>query len=125
MSATNDFTLDQFRRQLDQLEKMGNDVLAHMPGLPNDERDPKESLLRIRRMIDAMTEEERRDPDAIDFNHCQRIAAASDTEPEEVARFLEEFKKVRSLMRSMSRASVWQRIKMVLGFGRPKWEDPE
>lgn len=126
MGANDDFTSDQFRKQLDQLKKMGDNVPAHVPGLPHDDgRDPKETLLRIRRMIDAMTEQERCEPDGIDLGHRQRIAAASDTDPEEVARFLEEFKKVRKLMRKMSEMSVWQRIKMVLGFEKLRWDEKE
>lgn len=126
MAATDDFTLDHFRKQFDQLEKMGDDMLAHMPGLFHyDGRDPKESLLRIRRMIDAMTEEERRDPDGIDLSQRQRVAAASNTDLEEVELFLEDFKQVRKIMRKMSEMSVWQRIKMVLGFERMKWDEKE
>lgn len=128
MAAKHDFTVDQFRKKIDRLEKMDSDLLSHIPclGLPQqDGRTLKESLLRLRGMIDAMTEEERRDPDGIDFGHCQRIAAASDTEPNEVEKFLVQFKHMRKMMRTMSEMSVWRRIKLVLGFERVKCDENE
>jgi hypothetical protein len=61
-----DFTLDDFRRQLDQVQKLGmNDLLNRLPGtsemVPDDE-DPDVALNRIRQIIDAMTDEERSTP---------------------------------------------------------------
>jgi signal recognition particle subunit SRP54 len=97
---------------------MGEPVLADVPGLPNEQRDRRESLLRIRRMIDAMAERERRDPDDIDLNRRQRIAADSGTEPEEVEQFLEQFKQIRVLMRQLAQMNIWQRMKRLTGFLR-------
>lgn len=106
--AKHDFTLDDFRNQLDQLDKMGG-LPASLRGTSHE--DPKETLQRIRRMIDAMSEEERRDPDCIDVSQRQRIAAESGTNPEQVEQFLQQFAKVRELMRQMAQMSVWQRLK--------------
>ena len=80
-----DFTLDDFRRQLDQVQKLGmNDLLNRLPGtsemVPDDE-DPDVALNRIRQIIDAMTDEERSNPDIIDSSRRSRIAASSGTRP--------------------------------------------
>jgi signal recognition particle subunit SRP54 len=117
------FTLDDFRKQFQQLQKMGpmKDLLKSMPGMsemiPEDE-DPEVALKRIQGMIDAMTKAERRNPDIIDLNRRRRIAAGSGTQPHEVKQFLGQFDQVRVLMRQMAQMSIWERIKMVTGLGK-------
>ena len=116
MAAKSDFTLNDFRKQLEQLEtRDGSHVEGSMLGVDALE-DSKTSLLRIRDMIDSMTEEERRDPDCIDLSHRSRIAAESGAQLEEVEQFLEQFKQIRILMRRMAQMSIWERIKMATGF---------
>ena len=66
-----DFTLDDFRKQFEQLEKMGDEGpdrphARHGEMIPEGE-DPEEALKRIQGMIDSMTKEERRNPDMIDI----------------------------------------------------------
>jgi signal recognition particle subunit SRP54 len=117
--AKGDFTLDDFRKQFEQLAKMGmKDVLSRMPGgadlIPEGE-DPELALKRIQGMVDSMTKEERRNPDVIDMNRRRRIANGSGTEPHEIKQFLQQFDQVRTLMRQMAQMSVWERIKMVTG----------
>src|SRR5262249_24451929 len=118
-----DFTLDDFRKQFEQLKKMGpmKDVLASMPGMGDmipEGEDPEVGFKRIQGMIDAMTKAERRNPDVIDINRRRRIAAGSGTEPHEVKQFLNQFEQVRTLMRQMAQMNIWERIKMVTGLGQ-------
>jgi signal recognition particle subunit SRP54 len=114
--AEGDFTLDDFRKQFDQLAKMGNmkDLLGTMPGMsemiPQGE-DPEKMVSRLRGMIDAMTKEERRNPDVIDINRRRRIAAGSGIEPHEVKQFLNQFESMRGLMRQVARMSMFEKIK--------------
>jgi signal recognition particle subunit SRP54 len=118
-----DFTLDDFRKQFEQLKKMGpmKDVLGKMPGMaemiPEDE-DPETAFRRIQGMIDSMTKQERRNPDVIDIGRRRRIAAGSGTEPHEVKQFIGQFEQVRTLMRQMAKMSIWERIRMVTGLGK-------
>ena len=116
-----DFTIDDFRRQLDQVQRAGlKDQLGRLPGTAGmvaDGEDPDATLDRIRRIIDAMTDAERRDPDAIDADRRARIAADSGTRPDEVETFLAQFRQVRELMQQMGRMSLWQRLKWITGFG--------
>jgi signal recognition particle subunit SRP54 len=118
-----DFTLDDFRKQFAQLQKMGpmKELLASMPGMSEmipEGEDPETALKRIQGMIDSMTKEERRNPDVIDINRRRRIAAGSGTEPHEIKQFLTQFETVRDLMRKMAQMSIWERIKMVTGLGK-------
>jgi signal recognition particle subunit SRP54 len=118
-----DFNLDDFRKQFEQLKKMGpmKELLASMPGMSDmipDGEDPEQGLKRIQGMIDAMTRAERRNPDIIDLSRRRRIAAGSGTEHHEVKQFLGQFDQVRTLMRQMARMSIWERVKMVTGLGK-------
>jgi signal recognition particle subunit SRP54 len=118
-----DFTLNDFRKQFDQLARMGNlkDVLGAMPGMDGmipEGEDPEEGLKRIRGMIDSMTKQERQNPDLIDLGRRRRIAAGCGCEPHEVKQFLTQFEQIRNLMREMAKMSMWQRIKTVMGLNQ-------
>jgi signal recognition particle subunit SRP54 len=113
-----DFTLDDFRKQFQQLQKVGplKDVLGSMPGMSDmipDGEDPEQAFRRIQGMIDSMTKAERRNPDIIDLNRRRRIAAGSGTEPHEIKQFLGQFEQVRTLMRQMAKMSMWERIRSI------------
>ncbi len=128
--AEGDFTLDDFRKQFEQMQKMGpmKDMLAQMPGgmadlIPEGE-DPEESMRRIQGMIDSMTKEERRNPDIIDIGRRRRIAAGSGTEPHEIKQFVNHFDQMRTLMRQLAKKSMWERLRMVTSLGKMGAFDP-
>ncbi len=117
------FTLDDFRKQFEQLKKMGpmKDVLAAIPGMSEmipEGEDPEVAFTRIQGMIDSMTKEERRNPDIIDINRRRRIAAGSGIEASEIKQFLGHFDQIRGLMKQMAKMSMWERIKMMTGLGQ-------
>jgi signal recognition particle subunit SRP54 len=125
---TKDLTLDDFRRQLDQLEKIGlTDHLRRLPGLAemlSEGGDRAAACRRVRRMVDAMTEEERSGPDRITGGSLTRIAASSGTQPQDVERFLTQFRRLRASVRQMAAMGFWQRLKILLGLGKfPGQED--
>jgi signal recognition particle subunit SRP54 len=128
--AEGDFTLDDFRKQFEQMQKMGSmkDVLAQMPGgmadLIPDGEDPEQSMRRIQGMIDSMTNEERRNPDIIDIGRRRRIAAGSGTEPHEIKQFINHFDQMRTLMRQLAKKSIWERLRMVTSLGKMGAFDP-
>ena len=78
--AKGDFTLDDFRKQFEQMKKMGGmkDMIGqHARHGRHDPRGrgPRGSACkRIQGMIDSMTKEERRNPDIIDLSRRRRIA---------------------------------------------------
>jgi signal recognition particle subunit SRP54 len=118
-----DFTLDDFRKQFEQLAKMGpmKEILGAMPGMSEmipEGEEPEEALKRIQGMIDSMTKEERRNPDVIDMSRRRRIATGSGVEPHEVKQFINQFDQVRVIMRQMAQMSIWERLKMVTGLGK-------
>src|SRR5437588_711958 len=118
-----DFTLDDFRKQFAQLAKMGpmKEILGAMPGMSDmipEGEDPEVALKRIQGMIDAMTKEERRNPDLIDMSRRRRISAGSGVEPHEVKQFLNQFDQVRTIMRQMAQMSIWERLKMMTNLNK-------
>ena len=121
--AKGNFTLEDFRPQLEMIKKLGmKEMIGQMPGgiadmIPEGE-DPEKAIGRLQGMIDAMTRDERRNPDLIDLSRRRRIAAGSGTEPHEIKQFLAQFEQVRTIMRQMANMSIWQRIKMMSGLGK-------
>ncbi len=118
-----DFTLDDFRKQVEQMSKLGGmkDLIGQMPGMSEmipEGEDPEVAIKRIQGIIDSMTKDERGDPDIIDLGRRRRIAAGSGVEPHEIKQFLQQFDQIRTLMRQMAQMSIWQRIKMVTGLGK-------
>jgi signal recognition particle subunit SRP54 len=118
-----DFTLDDFRKQFEQMKQMGpmKELLGSMPGMSEmipEGEEPETAFQRIQGIIDSMTKEERRNPDVIDINRRRRIAAGSGTEPHEIKQFLTQFVQVREIMRKMAQMSIWERIKMVTGMSK-------
>ncbi|NBO92419.1 MAG: signal recognition particle protein [Planctomycetia bacterium] len=117
------FTLEDFRKQFEQIKRMGpmKDLLGTLPGMSEmipEGEDPETAFTRIRAMIDSMTKQERRNPDIIDLNRRRRIASGSGTQPHEIKQFLGHFEQVRTLMKQMAKMSIWERIKMVTGLGQ-------
>jgi len=116
------FTLDDFRMQFANLQKMGmKDVMNRMPGMSDmipEGEDPEAALKRVQGMIDSMTKKERANPDMIDINRRRRIAMGSGNEPHEVKKFLDQFEHMRALVKQMASMSIWQRIKMVSSMGK-------
>jgi signal recognition particle subunit SRP54 len=121
--AKGDFTLNDFRKQFEQMKSMGGikQLAQLMPGMGDmipEGEDPELAFKRIQGMIDSMTQQERKDPDVIDISRRRRIAAGSGTEPHEIKQFLNQFGQIRTFMRQMANMSIWQRIKMITGLSK-------
>ncbi len=127
--AEGDFTLDDFRKQFEQMKKMGGmrELIGMMPGMSDmvpEGEDPDVAIRRIQGMIDSMTKAERHNPDIIDLSRRRRIANGCGVEPHEIKQFLNQFDQVRDLMRQMATMSMWQRLKMVTGMGKAGFFQP-
>ena len=105
---TQQFTLDDFLDQMQQLKKMGplNQVLGMLPGMnaknmQNVEVDEKK-MLHIEAIIKSMTRGERNEPHIINGSRRKRIATGSGTTIQEVNRLLKEFEEMKKLIKMMS-----------------------
>jgi signal recognition particle subunit SRP54 len=105
------FTLDDFLDQLQQIRKMGplQSLLKMMPGvgqqLGNVNLDERE-LDRLQAIIQSMTPEERANPKIIDGSRRRRIAHGSGTTVQAVGQLVKQFGQMRKLMRQLSRGKM-------------------
>ncbi len=108
-----EFTLDDFRKQLRQIKKMGSlsGLLSHLPGtgawkkLAGVEVDDGR-LVHYEAIIDSMTFAERENPRIINGSRRQRIARGSGRPVHEVNQLLKQFMEMRSMMKK----SAFQKI---------------
>jgi signal recognition particle subunit SRP54 len=108
----NEFTLEDFLKQLKMVRKMGplQSLLGMMPGLAghqlqNMKVDERE-LDRVEAMILSMTAEERRRPELIKGSRRLRIAKGSGTSVQAVNQLVKQFDQMRKLMRQMGRGKM-------------------
>lgn len=106
----NEFTLDDFLKQLKQVRKMGplTSVLGMMPGmgkamkeLKNANVDDRE-LDRLEAIILSMTAEERSNPDVIRGSRRRRIAMGSGTNVQAVKQLTKQFDQMRKVMKQVA-----------------------
>ncbi len=106
----NQFDLEDFLSQLQQIKKMGNikDLLGMLPGmnkaLKNIDIDD-ESLKPVEAIIRSMTPEERGTPQLINGSRKKRIARGSGTTVQEVNNLLKQFDDMRKIMKKMNKMS--------------------
>ena len=94
------FTLDDFLEQMEQLKKMGplNQILGMLPGvnakaLKGIDLDEKH-MERTLAIIQSMTPQERNNPNVLNASRRQRIAKGSGTSVTDVNRLLKQFEDV-------------------------------
>jgi signal recognition particle subunit SRP54 len=112
-----DFDLEDFRDQLQQMEKMGGvaSLLDKLPGvgqMPANAKDQinDKQMKRLVAIINSMTPAERRAPDVIRGSRKRRIAAGSGTEVQEVNRLLKQFDQMQRVMKQMRKGGGLQRM---------------
>ncbi|MEI6848189.1 MAG: signal recognition particle protein [Chlorobiaceae bacterium] len=106
----NQFDLNDFFDQLQQLKKMGSiqGLIEMVPGL--NKMVPKQDLENldfkpIEAMINSMTKQEKTNPEIINGSRRQRIAKGSGTRVQEVNLLLKQFGEMKKMMRSVSKLS--------------------
>jgi signal recognition particle subunit SRP54 len=101
----NDFTLDDFRKQLKTIRKMGplESILGMIPGLGDlkqavQNKPDEKQMGRVEAIICSMTPEERRNDRIINGSRRKRIASGSGTSVEEVNRLLKQFTEMKKVL---------------------------
>lgn len=101
------FTLDDFLDQMQQVKKMGpiNDILKMLPGVDtakfgNVKIDEKQ-ITHTEAIIKSMTKEERNNPSIINSSRKKRIAKGSGTNIQDVNKLLSGFEQSKKLMKQM------------------------
>ena len=109
----NDFTLDDFRKQLKTIRRMGplESILGMIPGLGNlkqlaDNKPDEKQMGRVEAIIGSMTPDERSNDRIINGSRRKRIANGSGTTVEEVNRLLKQFTEMRRVLQMMSQGGL-------------------
>lgn len=107
----NQFTFNDFLKQIQQIKKMGNlkDLAAMIPGVSKAIKDAEidnNAFVGIEAIIGSMTPYEREHPDILRGTRVQRIAKGSGRPLQEVNRLLKQFDQIRKMMHKVSNMSI-------------------
>ncbi|MBO4757919.1 MAG: signal recognition particle protein [Bacteroidales bacterium] len=122
--ARDQFTLEDFYDQIQQVKKMGNikDLAGMLPGmdkaLKDVDIDNRTAYKATEAIIQSMTVEERRHPEIINGSRRKRIADGSGTSLPEVNRLLKQFEGTRKMMKSAVNGSLMQQMRNMKGMRR-------
>ncbi|WP_425807251.1 signal recognition particle protein [Desulfitobacterium sp. Sab5] len=102
-----EFTLDDFLDQMQQLKKMGplSSILEMIPGMGKQLKDVQineKDMAHVEAIIHSMTSEERRKPVIIKESRKKRIAKGSGTSIQEVGRLLKQFEQMQKMMKQLT-----------------------
>ncbi len=115
--AKNQFTLEDFRKQLVQIKKMGSmeKILSMVPGMSQVKNASKmmddKKMIHMEAIINSMTKRERINHIIINGKRRRRIARGSGRPVQEVNALLKQFVKMRKMMKQLSNPSVLGKMK--------------
>jgi len=97
------FNFRDFYEQLSTIQKMGSlkDIMAKLPMqgmIPKDVNLDDRELVKVKAMIDSMTEQERIDPACFNDSRIKRVARGSGRQAKEVSDLIKRFKQMRQVM---------------------------
>jgi signal recognition particle subunit SRP54 len=119
---SNDFNLEDFMNQLQQVKKMGpmKDLLKMIPGtgrLNLDELNIEDNATaKVEAIIQSMTVQERRNPDILNGSRKKRIARGSGRSIQEVNQLLKQFDDMKRMMKSFTDMTKGKKGRMKLPF---------
>ena len=118
--AKNQYTFDDFYKQIEQVKKMGNikDLASMIPGVGKAIKDvdiDNSAFDGIEAIILSMTPEERKHPDILNGSRRKRIAAGSGTSLPEVNRLIKQFDTSRKVMQKAMGGNMAQKLRSMKG----------
>ncbi|WP_145260689.1 signal recognition particle protein [Calycomorphotria hydatis] len=129
--AEGKFTLQDFRKQMGMIGKLGSmrSIMKMIPGMGqladmDPDIDMEGELRRVGGIIDAMTPDERNNPDNIDRSRRNRIARGSGNDPADVNKLLKDFKVMASAMQGVTKMGMKDRLKAVQQMAGQAASDP-
>jgi signal recognition particle subunit SRP54 len=109
----NQFTLDDFRKQLRTIRKMGplESIMGMLPGMGQlkeaaANKPDEKQLGRIEAIISSMTPAERANDKILNGSRRKRIAAGSGTSVEEVNRLLKQFNEMKRVLQMLGQGGL-------------------
>ncbi|HEY8422629.1 MAG TPA: signal recognition particle protein [Thermoclostridium sp.] len=122
---TQQFTLDDFLDQLQQIKKMGpiSQFLGMLPGMNNkalkDIQVDEKQMVYVEAIIQSMTKKERENPSIINSSRKKRIAEGSGTSIQQVNQLLKQFESVKKMMKMFSNPKAMKGLRGMGGFKLP------
>lgn len=105
-----DLTLRDFYEQLERISEVGSleKILQMIPGvgmsIPEEEMEVgKKKLDQFKLIMQSMTEEELENPQIIKSSRIERIAEGSDTSEKEVKELLDQYQKMKKMLKSFTK----------------------
>lgn len=103
------FNFKDFYEQISMIQKMGpiKDIIAKLPMqnmLPKDIDIDGKEFVRIKSMIDSMTEKERLQPALINESRAKRIASGSGRSVKDVSELMKKFKSMHSILGNVGKS---------------------
>ncbi len=106
----NDFTLDDFLSQMQNIRKMGplKDLIGMMPGMNAinmdalNKVDAEKEMSHVEAIIQSMTKEERSNPSILNGPRKKRVALGSGRSIAEVNRLIKQFEEMKKMIKQVS-----------------------
>jgi signal recognition particle subunit SRP54 len=122
--SKNQFDLQDFYEQIQQIKKMGNmkDLLGMIPGVGKAIKDmdfSDEMFKQTEAIIQSMTPLERREPEILNGSRRERIARGSGTKVQEINQLLKQFGEMKQMMRKMNGGMPGGAMGQAMGRMRP------
>lgn len=126
-----EFTLDDFKNQLDHFTKPGlmKKLMGLMPGMGElsqmmGDADAEGDARRLIGIINSMTAAERRTPKIIDPSRRNRIAAGAGVAPNEVNQLVKQYDMMAPLMKDMAGQGMAGRMRAIRQLQQTAMADP-
>ena len=115
------FDLEDFKAQLQQMQKMGG-VSALMDKLPGNLAQAAQgkpvddkALTRVEGIINSMTPAERRHPEILKASRKRRIAAGAGVQVQEINRLLNQFEQMQKMMKTFAKGGMAKMMRNMKG----------
>ena len=113
----NQFNLNDFLAQIQQIEKMGNlkDLIGMIPGISKVAKNAnldEGTFKPFKTVIHSMTPQERASPDILNKGRLERIAKGSGTSIQEVNRLIKQFDDLRKMMKKAQQGGMKHMMKL-------------
>ena len=114
--ARDQFTINDFYKQLQQVKKMGNikDLAGMLPGVGKALKDvdiPDDAFKMTEAIIQSMTPYEKDHPECLNGSRRRRIAAGSGTTLADVNKLIKQFEGSRKMMKMAATGALQQQLK--------------
>jgi len=117
------FDLDDFRDQIQQMNKMGgmSGLIDKMPGMSDIPKQVKDQvndkdLVKIVALINSMTAQERQKPELLKIgSRKKRVTKGSGTQIQDLNRLLKQFKQMQKMMKKFSKGGIKNMMRSLKG----------